>query len=161
MIVISLTFFLLALYGIFLERVNRIPYKVNGRRKNKQVLEAIGIYATRKQSVWHSLITKQTISMLGFVCVYYRILWHKRKLYFEEYPILYTDLPYVMRKTIYKLYLLNKYPKLQKFICIDQEQLVNQLDEVIDSCDEQYKELLQQIKERILEFIEIEEENQF
>lgn len=159
--IVSLAFFLLALYGIFLERVNRIPYKVSGRRKNRQVLDAIGICALKKQRVWHWLITKQVISMFGFVCVYYQILGYKRKIYFVEYPILYTDLPYVMRKTIYKLYLLNRYPKLHKFIRIDQEQFMIQLDEVIDACDEQYKELLQQIKERILEFIEIEEENQF
>lgn len=161
MIVISLTFFLLTFYGIFLERVNRIPYKVSGRRKNRQVLDAIGIRTIKKQPVWHWLIAKQVISMFGFVCVYYRILGYKRKIYFEEYPILYTDLPYVMRKTIYKLYLLNRYPQLQKFIRIDQEQFMIQMDEVIDVCDEQYKELLQQIKERILELIEIEEENQF
>lgn len=99
--------------------------------------------------------------MFGFVCVYYRVLGYNRKIYFEEYPILYTDLPYVMRKTIYKLYLLNRYSKLQKFIRIDHKRFMIQMDEVIDVCDEQYKELLQQIKERILELIEIEEENQF
>lgn len=154
MIVIALVFCLLALYGILLERVNRIPYKVNDRKKNKQVMEAIGMCLVSKQSVWYWLITKQTLSIFGVVCVYYCILGFKRKIYLEEYPILYTDLPYVVRKIIYKLYLSCRYTKLQKFIHINKEEFVMQMDELMIACDEKYKELLMHIKEQITDLIE-------
>lgn len=154
MSVIALSFFLLALYEIFLERVDRIPYKVSGRRKNQQVLEDIGICNIKKQQVWHWLITKQTISIFGFACSYHRILGCKQKIYFEEYHILFTNLPYVMRKTIYKLYLKRRYPFLHGIIYFNLQELIIQMDEVMDDWDDMYKGLLQHIKERIIELIE-------